>query len=454
MMSYAIMLAVIVAILAVVAIMGPFVVVNTIVRPILGLYLVVTVFVVETALVRVPPLPIGINVYPHDLVFVLLATCAVGRFLWQRDRYVILSAWMVLGVVWSALFVIGLVKFKTVAGVEFRPFFYFWAAVAYFASFTFTEAEEAKLWRALRFGVVALLLVACFRWVSDAIGLFGVNWGLLVGASAFRVLDSSHAHYLASMLAMLAVLHSNRTATRAEAYMAIFAALAVVILQHRTVWVLMFVAFVVLLVAEPDSRRRLALPALLLVSAGIIVGVFAIAFGSLDPVFAALQRSIDEALMGRGSTISWRVQSWQELLDIWANGGPIVNMFGYPFGNGWERYVADLKHSTNYSPHSFYVELLLRGGVVALVICIGVYFATGIGLRRSQLRARIFQPSALLAILAGQLVYAITYKPGYMQGVFLGVALSYLALAARAKRSKTELMRNPEITGWVQGSEP
>ena len=59
MMSYAIMLAVIVVILAVVAIMGPFVVVNTIIRPILGLYLVVTVFVVETALVRVPPCLVG-----------------------------------------------------------------------------------------------------------------------------------------------------------------------------------------------------------------------------------------------------------------------------------------------------------------------------------------------------------------------------------------------------------
>lgn len=119
--------------------------------------------------------------------------------------------------------------------------------------------------------------------------------------------------------------------------------LTILMLQHRTVWVLIVFAIALILVREPSIRKKMALPILVaFMGVGFIV-VIGFASGLLDSVYASLQRSVEEAFKGEGSTLSWRMQSWQELLRIWVGDGFSVNAVGYPFGNGWERYVADLK---------------------------------------------------------------------------------------------------------------
>jgi hypothetical protein len=405
---------------------------------------IVGIFVLETLLVTLPPLPIGINVYPQDLVFLLLGTCAIGRFFRNPKNDLWSFTWMVIGAVWLALFVIGLVKYKTVAGVEFRPFYYFWAAAAYFASFSYKEEMLPDVWRMLKWGATALLVIACYRWAADAVGFSSVNWGVLVGASPFRVLNSAHAHFLASVLMVLLIRYGAGQTTRADGYLTIALALAVLLLQHRTVWVLIFIAVAVAIYRDPATRKRIALPFLLGGIAVLLMITMGFMSGALDTVFAALQRSVEEAFKGDGSTLSWRLQSWEELLKNWAADDPHVNMFGYPFGHGWERYVADLKHSTNYSPHSFYVQLLLRGGIVAFILMFGVYLTALLKLKIFEIRSDVFSSLSLFVILFGQLVYCVTYGPGYMQGVFLGMSFSLLGEALRLS-DKNSNSKRPNI---------
>jgi len=199
---------------------------------------------------------------------------------------------------------------------------------------------------------------------------------------------------------------------------------------------------VLIFLLEAQSRSRLFGPGLaVLVLLISFVGGLA-AYGHLQSTLGTLHASLQEATQARGSTFTWRLQSWRELLHEWAFGGPLVNAFGKPFGAGYQRYVEDLHAQTNYSPHSYYVQTLLRGGLVGLSALLCAYV---IALRVAFSRRLAALPGAGAAraigfVVVGQMVFSIAYTPHFVQGIFLGVLLS---LASSALREGWDAARLP-----------
>ena len=89
-------------------------------------------------------------------------------------------------------------------------------------------------------------------------------------------------------------------------------------------------------------------------------------------------------------------------------------------------------------PHNFYIEMLLRTGVVGLLALLaltaGLLLATW---RQTDDDAGIFGSGVLAALLTMQLIWFITWTPGLEQGIVTGIAI---ALTAR-RTGKQQLAR-------------
>lgn len=408
-------------------------------RVVLGLVSVLYVF--EALVVAPTPLHLGINLFPADMVFaavLMVASLRLVRF--APALGAIGWCWLVFGLLSVALFVVGVVKHGTPAGVEFRQVFYFWVVGLYLLSFDEAQrsATVAAALGALQLLSYVLVVVALLRWADQAAGLTGVRWGLVVGANMWRVLDSD-----ATLILALAWLWLFVRWTRGLLSLQGIAVLqglmfVILLLQHRTVWLCTMAAVALLAVIDRDARRALLGRGLLTMMLLLAGGALLAAFGKLDEPLDALGQSVGEATSGRGSTLSWRVQSWQELITQWRAGGPTSWLFGREYGVGWWRYLVDLQNTTNHSPHSFYVRILLRGGMLGLcavgAVYIGVFVAA---LRRPRGNAiqpaqteRIYVSAVMLVIT----VYCIAYDPDYGAALVIGLSMLVVRVPTRRVR--------------------
>jgi hypothetical protein len=162
------------------------------------------------------------------------------------------------------------------------------------------------------------------------------------------------------------------------------------------------------------------------------------AYGLLDTLVNSLTSSAQEPLQARGSTLMWRFQTARELLQQWIGGGPLVHLFGKPFGSGYERYLEDLGHVTNYSPHNFYVEALLRVGLLGVGMT-GISYGYSMwrlwSMRGPTKDYGILSPELMISLQVANLVYFGAYGASTIQGVFLGVSMGmcHLQTAVRTR---------------------
>ena len=190
------------------------------------------------------------------------------------------------------------------------------------------------------------------------------------------------------------------------------------LLQHRTVWVVTTLVGVYVLTRE----RALTRQALVGMVAGVVV------FSALSfTVFDAGDGPIGDQLASSATetgTFEWRVAGWAALIDASGPEGPTEQLLGAPFGGGWERVLDG--NVVDVSPHNMYLETYLRTGAIGLLLLLGLYAVT---LRRL---VREPPPAALTGywgsghilggLLVGQMIYYVTYTPNAAQALLLGLA--------------------------------
>lgn len=401
-----------------------------------GVALVLGLFCLETWLVSLPAVRIGLNIYPQDLVFVGLATVGGVRMLIGKNSRPATYSWMLFGVVLFVSFVLGAFKYHTEAGVDLRPTFYFWSTALYIGSFRIGIAEANRIMKmCLVIGVVVLLIVF-YRWVSDALHLGAVVFNQIGAGKPLRVLTAGQTYVLAALTIILVWGAATGQISRRAGWLILPFILAVLLLQHRSVWMATLAGLGILFLGEPRLRGRLARYPLIGGAIGAIAILPLVAFGQLDPILYALGQSVQEAMQSQGSTFTWRMQSNTELLGQWIDGGLLVHLIGKPFGSGYERYLADLGHVTNYSPHNFYMQMLLRVGLLGMAAWLVAYIFT---IRRLWVSRRSDAPTGfagylpLAAVLGSSLVYFFPYGAHFIQGLFLGVAFAVMPDANAAK---------------------
>jgi O-antigen ligase len=102
-------------------------------------------------------------------------------------------------------------------------------------------------------------------------------------------------------------------------------------------------------------------------------------------------------------------------------------------------------------PHNFYLETMLRSGVIGLVALIALTAGLLRALWRTPGEGRhrgLLGPAVLPAPVAMQLVWFITWVPGAEQGIVTGLAIALVAAGERARRRPPRLVPARGAPDW------
>lgn len=111
----------------------------------MGAAILLAASLIDAWMIEPPYVELGVQIYLHDLIFILLALVGVQRLLMRAGLGAMPLGWYMFGLLLFSSLFLGLQKYGTTAGVDFRNFFYFFAGTVYFLSFSYDESELRAL---------------------------------------------------------------------------------------------------------------------------------------------------------------------------------------------------------------------------------------------------------------------------------------------------------------------
>lgn len=383
-------------------------------------------FLIQTAWVTSPSVTLGINLSLNDLIFVLLGVATVVRLVFMKSprNSPAFFVWIAFAVTLFLSMSIGLMQYGSKAGVEVRDNFYFLVAGLYFASFTYTDESLLRLWRTAQWCAWGLVGVVVYRWLGLKFGFVSMQLVELVGASSeFRVVGSGPTFFLAAV----GVAYFTRWLSDARSSSLLGSVIMLglaLVLQHRSVWVAAIGALVVVGWHSRTAIRKKAFTIILIV---LVVGTVIGSYLALSPSSRLIETITHSAAAigeSRG-THTDRIEGWKALLSDYTRYQPYEWLIGKPYGTGYERYV--LGKVQDFSPHNFFVQLLLRVGAIGLLLFVITHAYLHIQSHRKLQRSDTDNTNSaiIFAVLLANILYYIPYQGFYMQGAFYGVLIGY-----------------------------
>lgn len=392
---------------------------------VLGVGIVLFTFFCESLAISLPGFNIGLTIYPQDIVFTALILAGITRFFVQNKFNAVNLSWLFFGLLLFGSFTLGAINYGiTSAGVEFRSYFYFWSGTFYFMSFSYQTISRVRWFELWLLTSFSLLIIAIVRWITDSLGIS--TWGIIVGVTPFRVLNASQAFFIAETFSILLFQGVLQRLTRRQLICLIAFAPAILLLQHRTVWVTTIASVALIFIRERKSRNRLIT---MLLSIIVIGSIWSLVIFSeqMDLVWSSLDKSYSSAVAnqdGQG-TFFWRVEGWKALLADFNS--PVNYLLGQPFGFGYQRIVGN--QTIDVSPHNYFVQTYLRVGLIGLINLCFIYAIVLFNLFNKKINnyynKQIFIEKILWLVIVMQIIYFIPYSPSYEQAIILGFALSY-----------------------------
>jgi hypothetical protein len=380
----------------------------------------------------------GFQVSINDLLFVVLLTAASARLLRVNrlstsQRLVVLFGVLVL---WALLRGVGPFGIQDAVN-QGRKFLLFTASVLYFSTVEWRRDLFDRIgW--LWVGTAAVLcLFSVMRWLMIFAGMSGPFVEGAYGGTSLRVIPAIHTLIIAQAAWITLPLIGQRSRGLIRFASPAFFAF-VLVLQHRTVWVLAAAGTLYLLYRERAIATRVlsALAAALIVFAGL-------AFTILDEPDVALGDQLAQSAQSTG-TFEWRFDGWVALLRDSGPENATELLTGRPFGLPWDRVMPNGR-VVEVSPHSFYVEPFLRVGAIGLAALLLVY---AISLRGTLAAPRerpeaqsLMSPLLLHTIIAVQLLFYVTYTPDAAQAMLLGLGSAVAAVATTPNRTRVSTQR-------------
>jgi hypothetical protein len=370
----------------------------------------------------------AVRIGPNDVLLVFLLTAAVARLL-RAGR---LSTPQRLLVVFGILVVVSIVQGAGEFGLpatvnEARKFLVFTSSALYFSTMDVRPDLMHRIGRLWIIVAVGLCLLTLLRWSLDVPLLAD---GAYEGGGSLRVIPAAQALFIAQAAIMAFPMIADRSRPLLLRFLAPGLLAFVVLLQHRTVWVITAASVLYLLYRERAMASRILL-ALVLALAVFATLVFTVFADRDDGVTEQLERSAQST-----GTFEWRVDGWRALITDSGPEGVFEVLSGQPFGGGWARTMEN-GAIVDVSPHSFYVEPYLRVGLVGLAAMLLAY---AYALRRTAAAGRssattdvpggsptLLGPNPLHTVIAVQLLFFITYTPHAGQALLLGLGLAVAA---------------------------
>jgi O-antigen ligase len=373
---------------------------------------------------RVPALalPGGVQVYLTDMVASLILGAAVLRLL-RTPRFDRFQRWLlVLGVLLLVSLVRGVAAFGMQPSVaDFRQYLFFGGVGLYFASFPVSIRLYDRIGRIWLAMTIPMMLLVCARWLAVFAGVnLGVPASKYGADAAIRVIDGPFTFFLASafVLTIPAWTWMRRERDRWIRWVSVLLLLFCLVLNRRTVWLAIAVGVAVVMLRD----RRLGRRALLLVALGAVMTVVAFVW------LGGLQEGSEPLVKSGSGNLTWRVEGWEALVGTWSR-SPLDWAIGQPVGSGFARQIEGIE--TQSGPHNFYIEILVRTGVVGLVALVALTVGLLRALWRTPTRdAGLLGPGILPALLAMQIVWFLTWVPGSEQGLITGLAIAVAATQA------------------------
>jgi O-antigen ligase len=143
-------------------------------------------------------------------------------------------------------------------------------------------------------------------------------------------------------------------------------------------------------------------------------------------------------------------------MDGWLSASPSVWLFGFPFGKGYARMHFGVM--VDFAPHNFYVDLLLRVGIVGMLLWIlPTVMVIVHSLRaRCESEAEYLWTRGLAVMLLAVMVYCIVYPSNYLAGAATGIGISEMIRRShrRTALGHSAAPRAAVMTGALHGSMP
>ncbi|MDP3584442.1 MAG: O-antigen ligase family protein [Thiobacillus sp.] len=407
-----------------------FLVAGLFMTPLVGAAAILLLFLVETVNVYLFAFKVGISVYPQDLLFMPMAGVALIRLMRPGAVSRLPKSLWVLTAVMTVAFMWGLVKNGTIAGVEFRSDFYLMTGLFYFSSFDWPRERVAKMLGWLFPVMLMIMLVVWYRWLADTIGLDWVEplWRYTdITGVALRVINSQQTWMLGLAVILLVYAMAAGNSLARWYFTLPLLALTVVVLQHRSVWVAAFLPALLAFFIVRQSQGKLASRMLVIVAVTAAIAVPFLATGKFSGATSSVADLAVKATSTTEGTFVGRVQGWDSLLKQWAGSGPRTWVIGDPYGSGFKRPEGYGGKEIAYAPHNYYVQLLLRLGLVGLLafLAFNVYLFRG-AIRLAGGPHDNLTGYAMLGVLMSFALFNIPYSPTYTQGLFLGVILGLI----------------------------
>ncbi len=308
--------------------------------------------------------------------------------------------------------------------VESRPLLWLGAAIF----FALSVSWDALPMRRILFTFSSLLgiaLVALAAYNAARYGIGGSSSGIYVDGlfETSRILMAPQA-LLLGLCALFLFASPPVRLNKSKLLLTALFALVVIASQQRTTWIAMAIGGGILLLGKAAGRWG---KAALLVVAGLWLGLLILLSGLFDSAIASLLDSASDS-----ATINARMASWGRLLSQNYDSGLGNFLFGAPFGSGFSRTEPNgLILST--SPHSFYIFVMLRMGLVGLLALL-VFAGTSLW------RLRGMASLGRFALLVAVLVFALSYSPSWMLLPYLGWVLVKEGPSENGLRPPAELL--------------
>lgn len=190
---------------------------------------------------------------------------------------------------------------------------------------------------------------------------------------------------------------------------------AVILFQHRSIWLALGVGVAVILLEE-IIEGAISWKLLLQVVLVVFLGAFLMIYGTGD-IIDNIKNGVDvfnKVISGdslEGTTANTRVQVWNAVIEDLQG---ISLFFGRPFGYGYGASIG-----WNVSPHSGYIRMLARTGWVGVVALAALMICAAIRMQRKQI---IYGLEFLACVAAFMYGYDFTWSCGIIIGACVAIS--------------------------------
>lgn len=380
----------------------------------------------------------GASVFAEDAMagaMVITTLFLPGRFLAAVKPYSFII--MVTAIALAASVLYGVIDFGLKGLSEFRSFLYPLAAVAWALNQDWADEAWQSIMR--RWAIVTGLLLSLtaatrfFLYGPGQVDSF-VRSVLSGGLQTSRPLTAGQAVLLA--LCAVYLMQGLGSKTRRDlGWITLFTAVTLAA-QHRSVWIALGAALVVLFFkVHGVARARIVVASLVAASTVTVL--------ALSGIFNPFSKQFGESATSLG-TYSARTASWTTLVGATFEGGLGSMVFPTPFGAGFKRVENGVY--VEWAPHNWYVSVYLRLGLFGLIVFAALLLIVMLRL----LRTREVGPAA--AAFALILTYCWAYSLTWYAAPFFAWAM--WSVSKREPQQVDEKPHLPAAYRAMQSSAP